>query len=132
MREPRWVPAAAVIAMHAELLREHGGLVGPPRLSALHGALVRPRQLFAYGAATDRTLARLAACYAYGLARDHCFPDGNKRIALATLDVFLQLNGKELTAPEPDAVSAIVSLSAGTTSEAELAVWIGEHLTRAE
>ena len=130
MREPRWVPASAVIAMHAELIREHGGLAGPPRHAALHGALDRPRQLFAYGAARDKTLVRLAACYAFGLARDHCFPDGNKRIALATLDVFLLMNGKELIAPEPDAVGAIVSLSAGKTSEADFATWIGQHVPR--
>lgn len=73
------------------------------------------------------SLERLAAAYGYSLARNHCFADGNKRIALAVIDVFLQLNGRELTAEEVDAAEVIQSLAAGKLTEDELAAWISEH-----
>ncbi len=100
--------------MHSELLAEHGGLPGPARVGSLPSSLARPRP----------ALARLAAAYAYGIARGHCFPDGNKRLALATLDVFLQLNGSELEAGEAEAVDVMRALAAGELSEKALAAWI--------
>ena len=109
--------------MHAELLAEHGGLPGPARQGSLPAALARPRQIYAL----DRpkpSLARLAAAYAYGIARGHCFPDGNKRLALAVLDVFLRLNGLELRAAEPEAVDVMRALAAGEISEEALSAWI--------
>lgn len=112
--------------MHAELLAEHGGLPGPAREGSLESALARPRQLCAR-VRPRPPLARLAAAYAYGIARGHCFPDGNKRLALATLDVFLQLNGSELEAGEPDAVAVIRALAAGELSEKALATWIAAN-----
>ena len=124
-RSPAWVPLHAVIAMQAELIVEHGGLSGPPRRGDLEAALDCPRNLHAYGGAAV-TLPRLAAAYGYALARGHCFPDGNKRVALATIDVFLRINGLALTAPETDAVHAIQALAAGDLSEDELAAWIAE------
>jgi death-on-curing protein len=119
---------AAVIAMHAELISEHGGLRGPPRLPQLIGTLDRPRQLFRYGKPADRSLERLAACYAFGLARSHCFPDGNKRISLVTLDVFLALNGYELRAGEPEAAVMIDEIAAGKCTEEDLALWVAGNL----
>ena len=73
------------------------------------------------------TLPRLAAAYGFALARGHCFPDGNKRVALAIVDVFLQLNGMELTADELDAASTIQSLAAGELTEDQLAEWIAAN-----
>lgn len=110
-------------AIHAQLLREYGGLSGPSRESALESTLARPQQLLTY---TDQapSIFQLAAAYGFGLARNHCFPDGNKRIALAIIDVFMQLNGFELIAREEDAVLTIRSLAAGELSETELASWI--------
>ena len=82
--------------MHAEIIVEHGGLAGPARLSDLEAALARPEQQFAYATKPRPSLARLAAAYGYALARSHCFPDGNKRVALSVIDVFVQMNGREL------------------------------------
>jgi death-on-curing protein len=113
----------AVVAIQGELIAEHGGLSGPPRHGDLEAALNRPIHLQAY-ADPSPTLARLAAAYGYGLARGHCFPDGNKRIALATIDVFLRINGRALTAAEVDAAGTIQLLAAGELSEDELAEWI--------
>jgi death-on-curing protein len=126
IKETNWVPLRAVVAIQGELIAEHGGLNGPPRQGDLEAALGRPVNLHAYSESAP-TLPRLAAAYGFALARGHCFPDGNKRIALATLDVFLRLNGMELTADELDAVSTIQSLAAGELSEDQLAEWIAAN-----
>ena len=124
---PAWVPADAVIAIHQALMQEHGGLVGPARPGSLEAALARPQPLHHYGAPAP-SLARLAGAYGHGLARGHCFTDGNKRLALAVIDVFLQMNGAELTASEPDAVVTLQALAAGEITEDGLAEWVAENL----
>ena len=126
MKQPVWVPLRAVAAMHAELISEHGGLAGPVRVAELEAALGRPQHQYSY-ANPSPSLERLAAAYGYSLARNHCFADGNKRIALAVIDVFLQLNWRELTAEEVDAAEIIQSVAARKLSEDELAAWISEH-----
>ena len=95
---------------------------------ALEAALARPRQKWSYDA--DADLASLAAAYAFGLATAHPFNDGNKRIALLTLIVFLGLNGKGLDATEPEIVQVITALAAGTLKEAHLAAWVRSHIVR--
>lgn len=124
---PIWVPFDAVVAIHRALVQEHGGLIGPPRPDSLGAALARPRQLHHY-AKPEPSLPRLAAACGFALARGHCFADGNKRVALAIIDVFLQLNGSELAASEPDAVVTLQALSAGELSEDELTDWIAANL----
>jgi death on curing protein len=124
MKSPVWVPARAVAAMQLELIAEHGGLAGP--IAGLEAALARPRQQFSY-AMPPPSLERLAAAYGYALARNHCFPDGNKRMALAVIDVFLQLNGRELLAEEVDAANTM--LASGDLTEEQLADWIAAHAT---
>ena len=126
MTDPNWVPLHAVIAIQGELIAEHGGLAGPPRQGDLEAALGRPVNLHAYSE-TPPTLPRLAAAYGFALARGHCFPDGNKRVALAIIDVFLRMNGLELTANEMDAVATIQALAAGDLTEDQLADWIAAN-----
>jgi death-on-curing protein len=115
-----------VRAIHAELIREHGGLQGASREGALDAALARPQHAHGY-AEPAPSLASLAASYGFALAKGHCFSDANKRIALASIDVFLQLNASELIAREEDAAATILALAAGDISEPELAVWIKAH-----
>ena len=112
--------------MHIELIAEHGGLAGPPRLAELEAALARPQQQFSC-ATKACSLAQLAAAYGYALARNHCFPDGNKRVTLAVVDVFLQLNGRELLAEEADAALTMQSVASGEMTEGELSAWIAAH-----
>jgi death-on-curing protein len=126
MTDPVWVPLRAVISIQGELIAEHGGLTGPPRLGDLEAALGRPVNLHAY-AESPPSLPRLAAAYGFALARGHCFPDGNKRVALAIIDVFLRINGLELAADEMDAVATIQSLAAGELTEDDLARWVTEN-----
>jgi death-on-curing protein len=128
MKDPIWVPLRAVVAIQGELIAEHGGLSGPPRHGDFEAALGRPVNLHAYSE-TAPSLPRLAAAYGFALARGHCFPDGNKRVALAIVDVFLRLNGSELTAEEMDAVDTIQALAAGDLTEEQLTQWIAGHTT---
>jgi death on curing protein len=121
VREPVWLDAAMLRAIQYKLIQDFGGIPGIRDENLLDSALARPKNLLAYG---EPTLFALAAAYAYGIARNHPFLDGNKRAALAAADVFLQLNGYELTAPEPEALVTFLALAAGELSEAALADWI--------
>ena len=98
----------------------------------MQSALARPRNLASYEDCDD--LARLAAAYAYGIARNHGFSEGNKRTALVTADLFLMLNGFQLKSSPADNVMAILGVAEGSLSEEELATWIrnsiaGDRLT---
>lgn len=89
----------------------------------LGATLARPQHLASYGDPSP-SLYDLAACYGFGFARNHCFTDGNKRMALVAIDVFLQLNGYELLAEEPEAAVVMRQVASGELSERELAAWI--------
>lgn len=117
-----WLESRELIHFHEELISEHGGLFGPLNEAALESTLARPQNVYAYE--PESTIHRLAASYGYGFARNHCFPDGNKRMALVSIDVFLLTNGSELIASEPDAVITIRSVAKGEMSEEELTEWI--------
>ena len=101
--------------MHAKLLGEFGGLPGLPRAELLQSSLARPQQLLAYGEPPP-SIAQLAAAYGFALARNHCFSDGNKRIALAVIDVFLRINGSGLSATEEDVADGKNVFEFGTGS----------------
>jgi death-on-curing protein len=124
--EPRWIHARAVVLLHAESLAEHGGPEGIRDEGLLESALARPRNLFAYEGVTD--VARLAACYAVGITRNHPFVDGNKRAAFLALGLFLALNGARLAASQVDAIRTMVAVAAGEISEEALAEWIDRNL----
>jgi death-on-curing protein len=121
-REPRWVSRLVVDAIQTDMLLTHGGLPGLRDEDLLESALARPRQRFSYDATTD--LAALAAACGFGLARNHPYRDGNKRVSFVTMAVFLGLNGLELTAPETEVVTTMVALASGTLDENALADWI--------
>ncbi len=121
MNEPRWLSKDLVLALHGELIAEYGGHAGVRDTGLLESALARPLHISTYG---DPTLYELAAAYAVGIVRNHPFLDGNKRTGLAAADVFLQLNGRELTASEIEAVVVFQDLAAGELDEAVQAKWI--------
>jgi len=126
MKEFVWVLDEVVLALHDEQLATHGGLPGVRDRGAVESALARPRNLAAYEACDD--IARLAAAYAYGTARNHGFADGNKRTALVTADLFLMLNGYELVSSPVENVLTILSLADGSLSEAELTSWFRQNI----
>jgi len=121
MTEPVWVLHEVVIAVQQMLLSEHGGPPGIRDKALLDSALNRPKQRAAYE--VNVSIFELAASYCYGLAKNHPFVDGNKRVALSVAAVFLELNGYSLVAPEAEAVVIIGQLAAGDLAEDELANW---------
>ena len=96
--------------------------------NVLESALARPQQKWHYADASD--LASLAAAYGFGLARNHPYSDGNKRIAFLAIVTFLGLNGQDFTATDTDVVTTILTLAAGQLSEDDLAEWIRSHIAR--
>jgi death-on-curing protein len=125
-REPRWLNRTVVDAIHADQLRQHGGLAGIRDENALESALARPKQKWSYS--DDRDLATLAAAYGFGLARNHPYRDGNKRIAFLALATFLGMNGSEVNATDAEVVTTMVSLAEGKLTERQLAGWIRDHV----
>jgi len=121
-REPRWVSALVAEAIHFDLLRSHGGMPGVRDEVALESALARGRQRLSYEPGSD--FAALAAAIGYGLARNHPFNDGNKRVAFVAVVVFLGLNGLDLKVPEAEVVTMVLELAAGGLAEDELAEWL--------
>jgi death-on-curing protein len=122
---PIWLKETELRYFHHEQLVEHGGLRGVHDEGALESTLARPLQLLNYEPET--TLPELAACYGYGFARNHVFADGNKRIALVTIDLFLMLNGYTLTAGEEESVVIINEVANGEMNQQELAKWIEQN-----
>jgi death-on-curing protein len=124
MNEPEWLDIDIVLDFHAEQLSLFGGAEGIRDRGLLESALARPINKFGYG---ETDLSILAAAYGFGVARNHPFVDGNKRAALASIIVFLGLNGIDLDAPQETATAVILSLAAGEITEEILAQWIAEH-----
>jgi death-on-curing protein len=124
MTEPVWVSVELVIDIHAEQLALFGGPAGIRDQGLLESALARAPNKHAYG---EDDLAALAAAYAFGVARNHPFIDGNKRAAFAAMIVFLGLNGIDFLVPEPEATAAILALAAGEVEEEGLTRWIRDN-----
>ncbi len=126
MKEPKWLLQETVTAVHQMLIAEHGGLPGIRDLPLLESALSRPQQLIAYG--DEYGIPELTATYCYGLARNHPFVDGYKRVALTIAGVFISLNGYELDASEAEAVVMIEELASGKIAEEHLAAWFADNI----
>lgn len=123
-----WVLESVALAIHEAELAEHGGISGVRDAGLLSSAMARPQNLAAYGDRPDT--ADLAAAYAFGLARNHPFLDGNKRTAFVVMELFLNLNGWALKADEAECISTMLSLAAGDLAEKTLAAWLRSHLER--
>jgi len=122
-----WLLEETLTAIHHRQIAEHGGSEGLRDEGLLMSALARPQNLLAYGEPAP-DLASLAAAYAYGIARNHPFVDGNKRTALVAARTFLILNGVDLEATQDDKVLAFLSLAEDAISEEELANWIRQRI----
>ena len=122
-----WLLEETLRAIHHRQIAEHGGSEGLRDEGLLSSALARPQNLLAYGEPPP-DLASLAAAYAYGIARDHPFVDGNKRTALVAARTFLLLNGADLNATQDDKLHTFVKLAESSISEEELAAWIRKRI----
>ncbi|MGB3722733.1 MAG: type II toxin-antitoxin system death-on-curing family toxin [Pacificimonas sp.] len=121
-----WLDDSIVRLAHAEQLAEHGGGAGVRDANMLASALARPRNRAAYA---DADAAELAAAYAYGLARNHPFIDGNKRTAAVAAEAFLAINGYDMLASDVEVVVQITALAAGELDKEQLTTWYREHLS---
>ena len=120
-----WVAESVALAAHDEQIAEHGGGAGVRDIGLFQSAMTRPQNLAAYG---EPDAAALAAAYAYGLARNHPFIDGNKRTAAVVSETFLALNDFVLRATDADIVVQFLALAAGEVSEDALAGWFRERI----
>jgi death-on-curing protein len=127
VKEPEWVLREVVFILHEESLAQFGGSTGLRDEGLLDSALSRPRNLFTYG---KPTLFALAASYAFGLAKNHPFIDGNKRTAFLVAVVLLEINGKHFFASEADAAVKTLALAAGEMAEAAFAAWLESNAKR--
>lgn len=124
MNEPFWLTRQMIVAIHDEQLAIHGGASGLRDEGMLESALDRPKNKWSY---ENADLAELAAAYAFGIARNHPFVDGNKRTSLLALYTFLGVNGIDFVVPEAEAAAMILSLAAGEVSEPSLVRWIRDN-----
>jgi death-on-curing protein len=121
MDEPIWVEKPETLVAHSRQLAEHGGSDGIRDESLLESALAKPRNVFAYE--ESATLPRLAASYAYGIAKNHPFVDGNKRTALVIAEGFLGFNRLKVVAPPVEKYLTFLHLADGSLSEQDLTAW---------
>lgn len=126
----RWtrVRESVALAIHEAQLAEHGGLPGVRDEGLFSSAMARPQNLAAYGDRPDA--ADFASAYAFGLARNHPFLDGNKRTAFVVMELFLNLNGWVLKADDAECISTMESVAAGDLPEKNLADWLRSHIER--
>jgi death-on-curing protein len=127
--EPIWIDGIALRLLHGETLAEFGGLSGIRDEGLFLSALARPQNLFAYEKVTS--ISRLAGAYAYGIARNHPFNDGNKRAAFLAIGMFLAINGFLLKVEPTEAVNTMLALAAGDLTELDLASWIEKFIVKA-
>jgi len=125
---PKWISKRALLLLHEESLAEFGGVRGLRDEGLLEGALARPQNARAYNSVI--TLAELAAAYAFGIARNHPFVDGNKRAAFLCIGLFLNINGHKLTASQVDAIRVMTDLAGGRLDEAALAAWVRANIAQ--
>ena len=120
--EPTWLPRAAIEAAQADQIRTHGGQQGLRDEGLLESALARDQQRWNYAPESD--LADLAAAYGFGLVSNHPFLDGNKRIGLVAMNMFLILNGQEIETSEPEVVEKVLAIAKGEVDEETLSTWL--------
>ena len=120
--EPEWVLEKTVYDIHEEQLALHGGGTGVRDVGLLQSALARPLNAFHYNQVVS--LTKLAACYGFGIAKNHAFIDGNKRTALVVTLTFLALNGYALEATQEETYDIFYALAAGSLHEEALATWL--------
>jgi death-on-curing protein len=125
--EPRWLALVHILAVHSDQIQAHGGSLGLRDRGLLESALERPRNRFHYEPTSD--VPSLAASYGFGIAKNHPFVDGNKRVAFQAMYLFLGLNGLRIDASEEEVVATILSLASGDLDEPGLAAWLRDHVT---
>ncbi len=128
MIEPKWVSEKTVLALHDRQIAEFGGASGVRDMGLLQSALARPQNAYHYEQVTS--LTRLASAYAFGIAKNHPFADGNKRAAFMACFLFLLKNGFTVQATEENKYVTMLSLAEGSISEADFVAWLDAHVQK--
>ena len=123
----KWITKSVVLAIHEQQIAEHGGAQGIRDIGLLESALARPENLASSG---EPDIAALAAAYAFGIARNHPFLDGNKRTSYVVTQVFLRLNGRDVEAEEATRLQVWLDLAAGDMTEEQLTSWLRSNLVK--
>lgn len=126
MKDPIWITTEHATTAHRRQLAEHGGLDGIRDPSLLESALGLPRHQFAYAHPTP-SIPALAAAYAYAIAKNHPFLDGNKRTAAVLCESFLLINGLTIDATDEELYPLFYNLAAGTLSQEDLTTFLTTH-----
>ena len=125
MKKPKWLSRPVVEAIHIRQVREHGGHYGVRDSRLLESALARPMNYLLHEQTVD--IFMLAGMLGHGLTRNHSFVDGNNRVGVVAMYVFLGINGYDLDAPEPEVVDLMLQVAEGNVSETSLAEWLRQH-----
>jgi death-on-curing protein len=125
VNEPVWVAKTVVLAIHDEQIGEHGGLTGIRDMGLLDSALARPQNLFHY---EGLDLIEIGAAYGYAITQNHPFNDGNKRVSAVVTELFLTLNGVEITASDDEVVTTWLALASGQIDENQFVSWLRAHI----
>lgn len=121
-----WLTKDLLLAVHGEQLSEHGGPDGISNMKMLDSCINRPQEMFTDEGCSDPAV--FAAAYAFEIAQNRPFVDGKKRMALLSAEMFLEMNGYQLTATDKDCVVTILGLVDGTLPEKELIEWFQKHV----
>ncbi len=124
-----FIPKEVVFTIHADLLQRYGGEPGLRDVGLLESALAQPKMTFD-GKYVHKTLFDKTAAYGFHVCKNHPFVDGNKRVALVLMDIFLQKNGWEIISPEEEVYRMMMSLAAGKLTKTQLSTWLKEHSSK--
>lgn len=122
--EPDWVTVDDALLYHEQLIATFGGADGVRDAGLLESALSRPQNIFAY---ESQDMFVLASAYAHGIAKNHPFVDGNKRMAFVVTRMFLGMNQLMFDPPEVDAVVMVEGLASGEVTQELFADWVRKH-----
>ncbi len=113
----RWIRPDVVRAIHEMQIAEHGGIAGVRSVELLEAALARPRNRAGFDEGAD--LVSIGALYAIGIARNHPFLDGNKRVAWVVMMTFFRINGLHVAFDAAEAVKMMFALASSELSDDE-------------
>ena len=118
----KWLNKQIVLAIHNQQIVEHGGCPGVLNPGLLESSLASPLNIYNYE--ENPSVFDLAAAYGFSLVKNHCFFDGNKRVAFMSMFVFLKINGFLLEAPEEEATLFMLNLTESKESQKSLTEWL--------
>ena len=124
-----WVTADDVIALHSKIIKKTGGIDGVRDRSGLEAAVAAPLQSFGGEDFYQTTIDKIARL-GYGLAANHAFIDGNKRIGALMTQLLLQWNGYRLVLNRGELADMFIAIADGSAGEIELLDWINKRIHR--